>query len=135
MAGWQLDKAWDKAQLESKHNRQQQGSDAAKKEGETEELPFACAICRKPFTNPVETRCKHYFCQACALKRYQKNPRCAVCQSSTGGLFNKAEKILAKMKETKEIRESQAKAEQGSFRDAEAEDGIEGLDEVDDDSD
>lgn len=45
-------------------------------EGEKEEevddgLPFACAICRGPFNDPVETKCMHYFVStaqyACAL--------------------------------------------------------------------
>lgn len=31
-------------------------------------LPFACFICREPFVDPVVTRCKHYFCEHCALK-------------------------------------------------------------------
>ncbi len=34
-------------------------------------LPFACLSCRKPWEevkNPVVTRCKHYFCESCALK-------------------------------------------------------------------
>lgn len=36
------------------------------------QLPFACLICRTAFTNPVVTRCKHYFCETCALKNFQK---------------------------------------------------------------
>lgn len=35
---------------------------------EEDELPFACFICRQPFTDPVVTQCKHYFCEHCALK-------------------------------------------------------------------
>ncbi|KAL9262422.1 Zinc finger CCCH domain-containing protein [Drosera capensis] len=31
-------------------------------------LPFACFICRNPFVDPVVTKCKHYFCEHCALK-------------------------------------------------------------------
>ncbi len=31
-------------------------------------LPFACFICRQPFVDPVLTKCKHYFCEHCALK-------------------------------------------------------------------
>ena len=31
-------------------------------EEEEEEVPFACLICRKPFTEPVATKCGHYFC-------------------------------------------------------------------------
>jgi RING finger protein 113A len=40
------------------------------------DLPFACYICRKPWgksgpdvaQHPVVTRCKHYFCETCALR-------------------------------------------------------------------
>ncbi len=39
---------------------------------EDDELPFACFICREPWeackSSPVVTRCKHYFCEKCALK-------------------------------------------------------------------
>lgn len=50
LAGWQLDKM-DVSQ-------QQQAAE----EDEEEEVPFACLICRKPFTEPVVTKCGHYFC-------------------------------------------------------------------------
>ena len=42
--------------------------------GEEEEddgLPFACLSCRRPWEeckNPVVTKCRHYFCESCALK-------------------------------------------------------------------
>lgn len=49
MAGWQLDKL-DGAAV------------AVAQEEEEEEVPFACLICRKEFTEPVVTRCGHYFC-------------------------------------------------------------------------
>ena len=59
-----------------------------------EELPFACFICRKPFTNPVVTLCNHYFCSNCIMG-YAKKGKCAVCHKSTKGVFNSAKKILA----------------------------------------
>ncbi|KAF5177292.1 Zinc finger ccch domain-containing protein [Thalictrum thalictroides] len=31
-------------------------------------LPFACFICPQRFVDPVVTKCKHYFCEHCALK-------------------------------------------------------------------
>jgi RING finger protein 113A len=40
-------------------------------EAKDDDLPFACYICRKPWgeaKDPVVTRCKHYFCESCALK-------------------------------------------------------------------
>ena len=49
LAGWQLDKL-DGAAV------------AVQVEEEEEEVPFACLICRKEFTEPVVTKCGHYFC-------------------------------------------------------------------------
>ena len=40
-------------------------------EEKMDDLPFACFICRKNWEDckaPVVTRCKHYFCETCALK-------------------------------------------------------------------
>ena len=49
LAGWQLDKM-DGAAV------------SVAQEEEEEEVPFACLICRKEFTEPVVTKCGHYFC-------------------------------------------------------------------------
>lgn len=56
---------------------------------EESRLPFACLICRRPFTDPIVTRCGHYFCSACAISRFAKTPKCFACGTPTGGLFNK----------------------------------------------
>jgi RING finger protein 113A len=58
-----------------------------------ESIPFACIICKEPYTNPVVTKCGHYFCESCALQRYRKNPSCAACGAGTGGVFNVAKKL------------------------------------------
>lgn len=50
--------------------------------------PLTCAICGETYKSPVVTRCGHWFCQSCALKRYQKDPNCAVCGAATNGIFN-----------------------------------------------
>ena len=50
LAGWQLDK------LDPATNAPDQ------EEEEEEEVPFACLICRNQFTEPVVTKCGHYFC-------------------------------------------------------------------------
>ncbi|KAG0150432.1 hypothetical protein CROQUDRAFT_38360 [Cronartium quercuum f. sp. fusiforme G11] len=77
MHGWQLDDAFN-----STKNKM-------KEEEEEEEIPFACLICRKPFEDPIVTKCQHYFCSNCAIKRFNKNPKCFACGSSTNGIFNK----------------------------------------------
>ena len=47
-------------------------ADGAAEEEEDDGLPFACYICRKPWqecrSDPVATKCRHYFCERCALK-------------------------------------------------------------------
>ncbi|EIW71812.1 hypothetical protein TREMEDRAFT_43066 [Tremella mesenterica DSM 1558] len=97
LAGWQLDKL--------------DPSDAKEVEqvDEGEDVPFACLICRKPFTEPVITKCGHYFCMNCAVARFVKSPKCYACGAPTSGIFNKAEKILAKM----EARNQKLRAERG----------------------
>ncbi|MBE3044419.1 hypothetical protein IMZ48_17995, partial [Candidatus Bathyarchaeota archaeon] len=39
------------------------------------------------------TRCGHYFCEGCALKRYRKEPGCAACGAGTNGVFNSATRL------------------------------------------
>jgi hypothetical protein len=67
-----------------------------------DDLPFACFICREPFTNPVVTMCGHYFCGNCAFDACKANGnKCPVCNKQTFGVFNKATKIVKKMAQMK----------------------------------
>ncbi|MED6215339.1 hypothetical protein PIB30_112638, partial [Stylosanthes scabra] len=72
-SGWQLEKEWDEAEkarrmrLAAGEDADEESADVADSDDE-DELPFACFICRKPFADPVVTKCKHYFCEHCALK-------------------------------------------------------------------
>lgn len=92
LAGWQLDK------LPNSNPFGKRGDLLEKaKEEEEEDLPFACLICRKQFTDPVVTKCGHYFCMACAIKRYEKTSKCFACNRQTQGIFNSATKILDRM--------------------------------------
>lgn len=110
--GWELDKEWEK--VGDKAKRKGAGSKGAKdladaedseeEEAALEGIPFACIICKKSYTNPIVTKCGHYFCEACALQRYRKNPSCAACGAGTGGVFNGA-KNLRKILEMKRERE------------------------------
>ncbi|EFP75994.2 RNA-splicing factor [Puccinia graminis f. sp. tritici] len=94
MHGWQLDDAFN-----SSRNKK---TDGAESEEEEEEVPFACLICRQPFTDPIVTKCHHYFCSGCAIKRFAKTPKCFACGTPTGGIFNKASRIIEKMKAKQE---------------------------------
>jgi len=98
MAGWQL----DKLAAEPTRNAQDESSE---EDSDDEDVPFACLVCRKPYTDPVVTRCGHYYCSACAIKRYTKNPRCLACGTATGGIFNRADKIIAKMEKKRKSRD------------------------------
>ncbi|KAG1806145.1 uncharacterized protein BJ212DRAFT_1282996 [Suillus subaureus] len=89
LAGWQLDKLAE--------TPRKQVEDVSDSDSDNEDIPFACLICRKPYTDPVATRCGHYYCLACAIKRYAKTPKCLACGAPTGGIFNRADKIINKL--------------------------------------
>lgn len=42
-------------------------------------------------------RCKHYFCEKCALERFKKTTRCFVCNTPIT-TFNPANNLIAKLK-------------------------------------
>ncbi|XP_071527453.1 E3 ubiquitin-protein ligase RNF113A-like [Panulirus ornatus] len=63
-----------------------------------EHLPFKCFICRQSFTDPVVTKCKHYYCEKCALENFKKTKRCYVCGENTAGMFSPATELIAKLK-------------------------------------
>ena len=101
LQGWQLDKVSSKSNFITFATRaglEKKREDTDSDDSEVEDIPFACLLCRKPYTDPIVTKCGHYFCQACAIKRYAKNPKCAACGAPTNGIFNKAEKIIARAK-------------------------------------
>ncbi|XP_050359250.1 E3 ubiquitin-protein ligase RNF113A [Nymphalis io] len=88
-----------------KHGWQLEMEETKNKEGESdyeiesdEELPFKCFICRDSFKDPIVTRCKHYFCEKCALQNYKKSTRCFICNAQTSGVFNPAKELEAKIK-------------------------------------
>uniref|UniRef100_A0A0K0DI11 RING finger protein 113A n=1 Tax=Angiostrongylus cantonensis TaxID=6313 RepID=A0A0K0DI11_ANGCA len=72
-------------------------------EGE-DEFPEECYICGKSFISPVVTRCKHYFCETCALNSFRKSKRCQICGENTGGVFNVAKDLIAKLAGTTKTR-------------------------------
>ncbi|KAJ2696133.1 RNA-splicing factor [Coemansia sp. IMI 203386] len=103
-SGWQLEKEFEDAQAGVKRENPKLWTiddddddepDTGAKD-DSDELPFACLICRKPFQKPVVTKCQHYFCEACALKNYRKTPKCFACGAATGGVFKPAKKLAEK---------------------------------------
>ncbi|KDQ07171.1 hypothetical protein BOTBODRAFT_39005 [Botryobasidium botryosum FD-172 SS1] len=99
LQGWQLDKLAASST---------QPAAAAESDSEEEDVPWACYICRKPYTDPVVTRCSHYFCSACAIKRFAKTPKCAACGAPTGGIFNRADKVISKMEAKRQAKDAGA---------------------------
>jgi RING finger protein 113A len=88
--------------------------EAVEDEGDAEmleKIPFACIICEGPYKQPVVTRCGHYFCEACALKRYRKDPTCKNCGAATMGVFNTASKLEGLLRRKRE-REEKPRAAQ-----------------------
>jgi RING finger protein 113A len=99
--GWQLDKEWEnvtkgkkvKGTKVASANRNADAEDSENDDALLEGIPFACIICKDKYKDPIKTKCGHYFCERCALKRYQKDPSCAACGAGTGGVFNGAKEL------------------------------------------
>ena len=96
---------WDQREKRIKEAKwgkegEEQPSDSASEE--EDDLPFACFICRRPWkevTDPVVTKCRHYFCEHCALRHNAKTKKCFVCEQPTSGIFNVAHDIIKKVKD------------------------------------
>ncbi|KAI4278495.1 MAG: hypothetical protein LQ337_000978 [Flavoplaca oasis] len=121
--GWELDKDWEigtkgkKVGMGGKNitaMNKGKGDEDEDEDAMLEGIPFACIICKKGYTNPIVTKCGHYFCEACALTRYRKSPACAACGAGTGGVFNGAKglkKLLDKKRDRARKRREKAIAE------------------------
>ncbi|KAJ2939337.1 hypothetical protein O0L34_g13435 [Tuta absoluta] len=92
--GWQL----EREEGGETHPAGGVGGDSDYEIHSDEELPFKCFICRSSFTDPVVTKCKHYFCEKCALENYKKSSRCFICNTQTNGMFNPATELETKLK-------------------------------------
>ena len=112
--GWELDRDWEVGGKKGSTSKKGQagGEDEDDEDKLLEKIPFACIICKEPYKNPIVTKCGHYFCEACALARYRKNPNCAACGSGTNGVFNGAKqlkKLLEKKRERARLRREKAR--------------------------
>ncbi|KAM3923631.1 E3 ubiquitin-protein ligase RNF113A [Leptodactylus fuscus] len=106
--GWQLERELEEGRYGANDEENYEVS------SDEEDLPFKCFICRESFKNPVITKCKHYFCEGCALQHYRKSKRCYVCNTQTNGVFNPAKELIAKMEKHKaEQEDSDSPEEQG----------------------
>ncbi len=131
--GWELDRDWEIGSKNKKKGGQTaknlvDAQDSEEEDQALEGIPFACIICKKSYTNPIVTKCGHYFCEACALQRYRKNPACAACGAGTGGVFNGAKglrKILERKRERAKKRREKAIEAGEEVSEEEDEDGDE----------
>lgn len=127
-AGWQLDREWEISTKGKKNlggtvvasaNRDGTagGIDgiSAEEEALLEKIPFVCIICKQAYKEPIVTKCGHYFCEGCALKRYRKDPTCAACGAGTNGVFNSSRRLkkLLEKKRERAAKIRQAKMEAG----------------------
>ncbi|KAF9578528.1 hypothetical protein BGW38_005621 [Lunasporangiospora selenospora] len=110
-AGWQLDQEWEEEQRKKKLALIAGVDEEEESSSDEDDVPFACILCREEFKLPVVTKCGHYFCEKCALKRYAKSPKCAACQTPTAGIFNAAPKDFMK-----KVEERKAKMEESNRR-------------------
>ncbi|KAF6802477.1 Pre-mRNA-splicing factor cwc-24 [Colletotrichum sojae] len=136
--GWQLDKEWEGVTKGKKNisGTVVASADRTKAENDDEDdeyvmlenIPFACIICKGPYKAPIITRCGHYFCEPCALKRYRKDPTCAACGSGTNGVFNSASRLkkLLERKRERAAKRRQEAIEAGEEVSDEEEEVVEG---------
>lgn len=103
-AGWQLEREWQLGE----YQRESDDDKRYEIESDGEDFPFKCVICRGSFVDPVVTKCKHYFCEKCALARYKKTTRCFVCNAQTNGMFNPARELIKKLSQMPEEKKEES---------------------------
>ncbi|GMS89440.1 hypothetical protein PENTCL1PPCAC_11615, partial [Pristionchus entomophagus] len=85
--GWELERDFEQGMAEPEENYEISDDE--------DEFPQRCPICHLEFNTPVVTRCKHYFCERCAIVAFKKSKKCGVCEQNTGGVFNPAKELIA----------------------------------------
>lgn len=128
--GWELERDFEQGQLEPEQNYEISDDE--------DTFPESCPICHGDFVQPVVTRCKHFFCERCAITAFKKSKKCRVCEQNTGGVFNPAKDLIAhlngessKKKRIKEEEENDSdenedhKVEDMKMEDGEGEEGRE----------
>ncbi len=100
--GWQLEREMQ----EGTYGQDDEDPDKYEISSDEEDLPFKCFLCKESFIAPVVTKCKHYFCEKCALDHYRKSQRCFACGRQTNGVFNPAKDIIAKLEAAKKAEDA-----------------------------
>ncbi|CAJ0575561.1 unnamed protein product, partial [Mesorhabditis spiculigera] len=102
--GWEIDRDFEEEQKKKKGQHVEEENWEIHSD-EEDNLPEECQICNEEFDNPVVTKCKHYFCESCAISAFRKSKRCQVCDENTGGVFNPARDVIAKIEAKKKLAE------------------------------
>lgn len=61
-SGWEMERDWNEQQKQKAQAGQNGGGGGGAEGGadeDDEDIPFACYVCRKAFTDPVKTKCGH----------------------------------------------------------------------------
>eukprot|EP01062_Namystynia_karyoxenos_P034290 TRINITY_DN25146_c0_g1_i1.p1 TRINITY_DN25146_c0_g1~~TRINITY_DN25146_c0_g1_i1.p1 ORF type:complete len:370 (+),score=84.83 TRINITY_DN25146_c0_g1_i1:68-1111(+) len=106
----QLDRKWEADQARRRVGDGGESDDSGGQQGEG----LNCPLCSAEFAEPVQTRCGHCFCAACAERWHQQSPKglCAVCGTPTLGVFNRAGRIVRRL----ELREAERKRQARNAR-------------------
>lgn len=102
-SGWQLEREAANGEYNNSGDEDDRKYEI---DSDDDNLPLKCFICRDNFTDAVVTKCKHYFCEACALEQYRKSARCYICNAQTNGVFNPAKELIARAKMDKHKRDA-----------------------------
>lgn len=86
--GWQLEQEWRKGEYKDEDEDKYRIYDHDEEQDGTQSNPNVCPICRNEFTDPIVTKCKHYFCGTCADK--ECCDKCYTCEKPTSGIFKLA---------------------------------------------
>lgn len=106
--GWQIEKEWNELQkrkeerklreMEGLSDHSEHSDDSVTSSDSESGLPFSCHICRLAWTEsssePIETRCGHFFCESCISQRYKTQVSCPICHEPLYGIFNRAKIII-----------------------------------------
>ncbi|KAL8275580.1 hypothetical protein Esti_000531 [Eimeria stiedai] len=125
--GWQVDREWEEVQRKKQERlrRQAEGLDSqsssasssdSEESADEDGLPFACLKCRQRWRvdmRPVVTRCRHYFCEKCAVEEYKSSSKCSQCGAETHGILNVASKIVDKLEKAKQGEEEDEEENEG----------------------
>ena len=96
-SGWELDEDWEATKGHLEKERDTFTIDKEEKITETKAIPEICGICTEKFTRPVVvTKCGHFFCEKCALKKTKTSSKCHICLSPVNGQFQIAKDFMKK---------------------------------------